>query len=191
MAMTAWLEARLALIGLWRLLRGDHGGLDCFDRSVDGFWRSFRAAIPCYPLYLLLLLMRVGAADWRSAGAVRILTVETIGYIISWVAFPLAMLSLARWIGRSDRFFEFMVPYNWYQLPQSLLFIVVGFLAATAPADSAAAQLVAVIAAAAVLAFEWYLARIALDTTRAAAALVVLVDLVLGAAIDWASASLY
>jgi hypothetical protein len=191
MAMTAWLEARLALIGLWRLARGDHGGLDCFDRSLDGFWRSFRAAIPCYPLYLMLLLMRVAAADWQNAGALRILTAETIGYVISWVAFPLAMLSLARRIGRSDRFFDFMVAYNWYQLPQSVLFVLVGLVSAGAPAGSAAAQLVAIIAAAAVLGFEWYLARVAFDTTRAAAALVVLVDLVLGALIDWASASLY
>jgi hypothetical protein len=191
MAMTAWLEARLALVGLWRLARGDHGGLDCFDRSIDGFWRSFRAAIPCYPLYLLLLVMRAAAADWQRVGAWRILTVETIGYVVSWTAFPLAMLSVARWIGRSDRFFDFMVPYNWYQLPQSMLFALVGLISANEPPDSAVVQAVAIIAAAAVLAFEWYLARVAFDTGRAAAALVVLVDLVLGALIDWASGSLY
>jgi hypothetical protein len=191
MAMTVWLEARWALIGLWRLLRGDHGGLDCFDRSVDGFWRSFRAAILCYPLYLVLLLMRVAAADWQSAGAARILAAETIGYVISWVAFPLVMLSVARRIGRSDRFFDFMVPYNWYQLPQSLLFVLVGLFSTAGFAGSAAAQTFAVIAAAAVLGFEWYLARVAFDASGAGAAFVVLVDLVLGALIDWASGSLY
>lgn len=191
MAMTAWLEGRLALIGLWRLARGDHDGLGWFDRSLDGFWRSFRAAIPCYPLYLLLLLLRVAAADWQNAGALRILVAETIGYVISWTAFPLAMLSVVRWIGRSDRFFDFMVPYNWYQLPQSVLFVAVGLVSADGLADSGAAQGVAVIAAAAVLGFEWYLARVALDTSRGGAALVVLVDLVLGALIDWASGSLY
>jgi hypothetical protein len=188
--MTAWLEARFALVGLLRLVRGDRGGLDCFDRSVDGFWRSFRAAIPCYPLYLVLLTMRVADADWRQSGGLRIVTVETIAYVISWTAFPLLMLSLTRRIGRADRFFDFMVPYNWYQLPQSALFVLVGLLSA-GPAGSPASQVIGLAAAVAVLGFEWYLARVALDTTRAAAALVVLADLMLGALIDWSAGSLY
>ena len=190
MAMTAWLEARFALIGLLRLLRGDRGWLGCFDRSVDGFWRSFRAAIPCYPLYLVLLTMRVAGDEWRHAGGLRIVAVETIAYVISWTAFPLLMLSLTRRIGRADRFFDFMVPYNWYQLPQSALFVVVGLVSAGRPAGSPA-QALGLAAAAAVLGFEWYLARVALDTTRAAAALVVLVDFMLGALIDGSAGSLY
>jgi hypothetical protein len=190
MAMTAWLEARFALVGLMRLVRGDRGGLACFDRSVDGFWRSFRAAIPCYPLFLLLLTMRVAAADWQRSGGLRIVSVETIAYVISWTAFPLLMLSLTRRIGRADRFFDFLVPYNWYQLPQSALFVVVGLVSAGGPAGSPA-QALGLAAAAAALGFEWYLARVALDTTRAAAALVVLVDFMLGALIDGSAGSLY
>jgi hypothetical protein len=189
--MTAWLEARFALVGLLRLVRGDRGGLGCFDRSLDGFWRSFRAAIPCYPLYLALLPMRVAGADWRQAGGLRIVTVETIAFVISWTAFPLVMLSLTRRIGRADRFFDFMVPYNWYQLPQSALFVLVGLLSARGPAGSPAPQAIGLAAAVAVLGFEWYLARVALDTTRTAAALVVLVDILLGALIDWSAGSLY
>jgi hypothetical protein len=191
MVMTAWLEARFALTGLWRLARGDHGGLLCFDRSIDGFWRSFRAAVLGYPLYLLLLAMRVAAADWQNAGVLRIVTVETIGYVISWTAFPLAMLSVARRIGRADRYFDFMVPYNWYQLPQSALFVLVGLVSANGSPDSSTAQAVTIVAAAAVLGYEWYLARVALETTRSAAALVVFVDLALGALIDWSAGSLY
>jgi hypothetical protein len=188
--MTAWLEARFALVGLLRLVRGDHGGLDCFDRSVDGFWRSFRAAIPCYPLYLVLLTMRIADEDWQRAGGLRIVTIETIAYVISWTAFPLLMLSLTRRIGRAGRFFDFMVPYNWYQLPQSALFVVVGLLPA-GPPGSPVAQAIGLAAAVAVLGFEWYLARVALDATRVMAAFVVVIDLVLGALIDWTAASLY
>ena len=61
---TAWLEVRLALIGALQLARGDRGGLSCFDRSLDGFWRSFRAAFISYPLYLILLAMRVTVGKW-------------------------------------------------------------------------------------------------------------------------------
>jgi hypothetical protein len=191
MAMTGWLEVRFALTGLLRLARGDRGGLLCFDRSVDGFWRSFRAAVLCYPLYLLLLTMRVASADWQNSGVLVIVTAETIGYVISWTAFPLAMLSVTHRIGRADRYFDFMVPYNWYQLPQSVLFVLVGLASANGSPDSSAAQATAIVAAAAVLGYEWYLARVALDITRSAAVLVVFVDLVLGALIDWSAGSLY
>ena len=99
MGAAAWKEARLALAGTLRLAIGDRGGLACFDRSLDGFWRSFRAAVICYPLYLVLLAMRVSLAEWERSGGWRIVTVETIGYVIAWVAFPLLMLSVTRVIG--------------------------------------------------------------------------------------------
>ena len=56
MGNAAWAEGWLALTGALRLARGDRGGLSCFDRSLDGFWRSFRAAAITYPLYLVLLI---------------------------------------------------------------------------------------------------------------------------------------
>jgi len=191
MAMTAWLEARLALTGLMRLARGDVGGLDCFDRSVDGFWRSFRAAVIAYPLYLMLLMMRVTIAEWERSGGFYIISVETIAYVVAWVAFPLAMLTVTRWINRSHRFFDFMVPYNWSQLPQSALFVLVGLQAESQAVSAQPAQVIEIAAAIAVLAYEWFVARVALETTASAAALVVLVDLVLGVLISHVASSLY
>ena len=130
MGNAAWLEVRLALAGSLRLARGEPSGLSCFDRSLDGFWRSFRAAVICYPLYLVLLSMRVSVTEWQRSGGWRIIAVETIGYVIAWVAFPLLMLTVTRWIGRAHRFFDFMVPYNWCQVPQSALFVLVGLVSA-------------------------------------------------------------
>ncbi len=126
MPVTTWAELRWALVGCLRLARGDRGGLGYFDRSLDGFWRSFMSAFLSYPFFLVLLTMRVSLADWNAAGGLQIMLVETIGYVISWVAFPLLMLTVLRWIGRRHRFFDFMVPYNWCQLPQSVLFALIG-----------------------------------------------------------------
>src|SRR6266403_91977 len=100
MPTTAWLEVRLAMIGALRLARGDRGGLSCFDRSLDGFWRSFRAAVIGYPLYLVLLSMRVTVGEWERSGALLIITVETIAYVIAWTAFPLMMLIVTQRIAR-------------------------------------------------------------------------------------------
>ena len=191
MPATAWLEVRLALVGALRLAKGDRGGLSCFDRSLDGFWRSFRAAVIAYPLYLMLLMMRVTIAEWERSGGFYIIGVETIAYVVAWVAFPLAMLTVTRWIDRSHRFFDFMVPYNWSQLPQSALFVLVGLQSTSDAISTQPAQVIEIAAAIAVLAYEWFVARVALETTASAAALVVLVDLVLGVLISHVASSLY
>ncbi len=191
MPAAAWLEVRLALIGALRLARGDRGGLSCFDRSLDGFWRSFRAAVISYPLYLVLLSMRVTVGEWERSGAFLIITVETIAYIIAWTAFPLLILGVAQRIGRSQRFFDFMVPYNWSQLPQSALFVLVGLETESGVLGAQPAQAIELAAAVAVLVYEWFIARVALDTTAWAAAFVVVVDLLLGALISHVAGSLY
>ena len=181
----------MALVGALRLARGDRGGLACFDRSLDGFWRSFGAAVIGYPLYLLLLAMRVTVAEWERAGGFVIVTVETIAYVIGWVAFPLIMLTVTRLIGRAHRYFDFMVPYNWSQVLQSALFVLVGLGTESGAPDAAPAQAIEAVAAVAVLVYEWFIARVALDTTVAAAALIVVIDLILGVLLSNIAGSLY
>jgi hypothetical protein len=191
MPTAAWLEVRMAFVGVLRLARGDRGGLSCFDRTLDGFWRSFRAALIAYPLYLLLLSMRVSVAEWQRSGGLWIVAVETIAYVIAWVAFPLIILSVTRWMDRAHRFFDFMVPYNWSQVPQSALFVLVGFESESGVLGSQAASIIEVAAALGVLAYEWYIARVALDTTAYAAGFIVLIDLVLGTFVNHIAGTLY
>jgi hypothetical protein len=191
MGTTAWVEVQLALAGCLRLARGDRGGLACFDRSLDGFWRSFRAAVISYPLYLMLLAMRVSVAEWQQSGGWRIVTVETIGYVVAWVAFPLLMLNVVRWIGRAHRFFDFMVPYNWCQVPQSALFVLVGLVSAGGVLSTQASEAMDLAAAIATLLYEWFIARVALDTSGVVAIFVVLLDLVLGVFISRITGGLY
>jgi hypothetical protein len=191
MPMPASLEVRQALLGTLRLARGDHRGLLCFDRTVDGFWRSFRAAIISYPLYLILLSMRVTVVEWQRSGGLLITTVETIAYVIAWAAFPLLMITVTQWIGRAHRYFDFMVAYNWSQVPQSALFVLVGIESESGVLGAPAAQLIEIAAAIAVLVYEWFVARVALDTTAPAAAFVVFIDLLLGVFVNHVAGSLY
>jgi hypothetical protein len=191
MPIAALLEAREALLGTLRLARGDRGGLSCFDRSLDGFWRSFRAAFIAYPLYLVLVTMRVSVAEWERSGGLWIAAVETIAYVIAWSAFPLIMLAVTRWLDRSNRFFDFMVPYNWFQAPQSALFVLIGLESEGGVLGAPAASALEAAAVIAVLVYEWYIARVALDTTVHGAVFVVVVDLVLGAFISHVASTLY
>jgi len=194
MGNTAWVEVRLALAGTWRLARGDRGGLSYFDRSFDGFWRSFRAAIISYPLYLVLLAMRVSVGDWQRSGGLRIVTVETIGYVIGWVAFPLLMMTVTQRLGRAHRFFDFMVPYNWCQLPQSALFVLAGLAVEGGMLGPQPGESIGIVAVFATLVYEWYvwyIARVALDTTAAVAVFIALLDFVLGVMISQVTVGLY
>jgi len=161
----AWAEVQLAVGGALKLARGDPSGLGFFDTSIDGFWRSFRAGVICYPFFLILLVFRVSAAHWAASGVPHIIIVETIGYVISWVAFPLMVLPLTRYLGRENRFIPFIVAYNWSQIPQT--------------------------AAVAVLVYEWYIARVALQVSASQAVPVVLLDVVLGVVLSRVTEGLY
>lgn len=191
MAASDWVELRSALTGTLRFACGDRSALRYFDRSLDGFWRSFRAAFLAYPLYLLLLTMRTSFAQWQSTGGWTIIGIETIAYVITWTAFPLIMLRFTRWLGREEHFFDFMVPYNWCQLPQSFLAVVIGIEAGSGLFSVAAIRLVDFVGAIAILVYEWFVARVALQTTRGMAALVVAIDLLLAVVVARAAAGLY
>jgi hypothetical protein len=84
-----------------------------------------------------------------------------------------------------------MVPYNWSQLPQSALFVLVGLETESGVLGSEPAQAIEVAAAVAVLVYEWFIARVALETTAGAAVLVVFVDLLLGVLISHVAGGLY
>jgi hypothetical protein len=189
--VSAWTEVQLAVGGALRLAVGDRRGLGVFDASIEGFWRSFRAGLICYPLYLLLVVFRVADGQWEISGAVPILITETIAYVISWVAFPLLILPVARQLKRDDRFLSFMVAYNWSQIPQTALFVLVGLDGATGLLPSSGLHFAGLLAAIAAFVYEWYIARIALTVTGAQATLVVIIDLVLSTILGRIAQALY
>jgi hypothetical protein len=186
MAAVRWHELKQAMIGTARLARGDRRGLACFDPSLDGFWRSFGAGVAGYPFYLAVLVQWVDGARAATAGLGQVVIVETIAYVMSWVAFPLAILPATRWLGREDRFLGFMVVYNWCQLPQLVIFAVIGLLV-----PAALAQILANLVTIAVIVYEWYIARVTLAIAGVAAGGIVLIDLLLGMLITRAADALY
>jgi len=104
------------------------------------------------------------------------------------------MMTVTQRLGRAHRFFDFMVPYNWCQLPQSALFVLVGLAFESGMLGPQSGQSVGIVAVFATLVYEWYvwyIARVALDTTALAAVFVALLDLVLGAVISQVTVGLY
>ena len=183
--MRGWQEIRTALLGTLILARGDARGLANFDASLGGFWRSYRAAVICYPLFLALALSRAHNPTGRIG------VVETIGYVVSWTAFPLVMLTLCRRFDRDGHFLGFMTAYNWCQVPQIVLFSAIAAVQAVGLVGEGPAAVIGLVAAVAVLVYEWFVARVALDVSVLVAIMVVVVDVSLAAIIQSVDESLY
>ena len=177
-------EVSSGLYGAWRLLWRDPTAMAWFDRSLTGAIRSFWAAAICYPGFVILLLMRLSQSELHSSAVFPILLVESIGYVIGWCAYPLAALPFCRWLVPEERALGFIIAYNWSQVLQTGVLLPValfGALDLVPPYFIAYADFVAYLA---ILVYEWFIARIALDAGRLPATALVLLDIVIGAALS-------
>lgn len=179
-----------ALYGSWRLARLDRGGMQYFDLSHRGVWRSFWSAALCYPGFLILLFLRLDAASLARSSIPHIVLVESIGYVIAWTAFPLLILGLCRGLGREEAGFDFIVAYNWSQALQTGLLLVLA-LTLDRLLPQGAASGIDLVAYLVLLAYEWFIALVAIGAGGWVAAAVVLVDVVLGSFVLAIAESLY
>jgi hypothetical protein len=49
--------------------------------------------------------------------------VEFLAYVLQWTLFPFVMLYVAGLLQRRGRYFDYMLAYNWLQLPLTLFFL--------------------------------------------------------------------
>ena len=132
------------------------------------------------PAHALILLLQL--ADLRiSAGPLRVVVVESLIYVISWLAFPFVMFYLAQTLDRAKEYQGFVVAYNWAQLIQLLVVIPAVLVIAGEWLPGPIANLLYIGVLAAVLGYEWFIARTALALSGGGAAGVVALAFVLGA----------
>lgn len=168
-------EITAALQGAIRLAQLDATGLRYFERTVGGFWRSFFAAVMVAPVRVVLVLWS-GEVP-AGTGALRAIAVETIAYAVSWLVYPFAMLLVVDVLRRRERFFDYMVPYNWANVPAAGLFLIVGAVGTVLP--DRLYLFVSLMAFLSVLIYQWFIARVGLVVSASAAVALVLLDLVL------------
>lgn len=181
-------ELTTAIYAAARLLRFDATALALFDSSIDGYWKSFNAAVVVAPIYLMLLLVTLLGGDIDSP--LRFLAAESIGYVIGWVAFPLAMVYIARHLGRDEFYLRYIVAFNWFHVPQALIMLPVSLLGGATVLPSPMVFLLGVGVLSAMLMYDWFIARIALQIDGVTAAAIVLIDLLLSMLINGAAHSL-
>jgi len=171
-------EAMFAIFGAWRLAWMDRSGLHYFDRSADGALRSFFAALIVLPGYAVLVLLRLWD-QLPQVSALRFISVEGIAYVVSWTAFALAMHSITRAIGRERNYLGWLCAYNWSQVIQMAAYLPAIAIAESGLVPSSIGDFLVMAVTLAVLVYQWFVARSALEISGVAAAGTVALDFLL------------
>lgn len=167
-----------SLYGALHLARGDTSGMAFFNATEQGFWRSFTAALLIAPLFALLLTIRYHVNE-AGVSLLRFTAIETIAYVVSWVAFPLLLYHLTDILGTGHRFVRYIVAYNWASVLQNLLYLPFALLVEAHLVQGAGSTFFGIILLGLVLLYTWFVTRTALEVTNLLAAGLVMIDLVL------------
>lgn len=176
--------------GALRLAARDSGGMAYFDTTIDGFWRSFSAALVIGPAYLILLATQYGQHSAELAAG-RFFTVEIIAYVMGWFLFPVVMLTVTRWIGREARFVPLIVAVNWSNVVQIMLITLIAVIGVSGVLPDAVASILHLVAVIWILTYRWFIVLTALDVPGGVAAAVVFLDLLLGLAVTVVAGSMH
>ena len=167
-----------SLYGALHLARGDTSGMAFFNATEQGFWRSFTAALLIAPLFALLLTIRYHVNE-AGVSLLRFTAIETIAYVVSWVAFPLLLFHLTDILGTGHRFVRYIVAYNWASVLQNLLYLPFALLVEAHLVQGAGSTFFGILLLGLVLLYTWFVTRTALEITNLLAAGLVMIDLVL------------
>lgn len=175
--MPTWPEIARSLHGAWRLARFDPNGMNYFDLSIGGFWRSFGAAAVVLPVYIYFVAVNFDGTDASTAWFV---IVKVLAYGAAWAAYPIVMVGIARILNLTGNYIPFIVASNWASVLQVLLFIPVNTVVGFGGVENNGGATLYLLTMMIVLAYQWFVARTALQTTVGIAAGLVAVDLFLG-----------
>ncbi len=166
------------IYGAWRLARLDSGALAYFDKTAEGFWKSFFAAVIVAPGYLLLILFELAKSD-TDAGALRLLLVHLCAYTIGWTAFPVAVNHVCDAIGKQERYIGYIVAFNWTKVIQMAVSLPVVALSASEVMPLQLVGLLSGTVSLLILGYEWFVTRTALGIGAMGAIGFVALDLVI------------
>ncbi|MCX5567963.1 hypothetical protein [Kaistia nematophila] len=106
-----------ALTGAFELFLGRREGLQRFDFSVEGFWRSFGAIFFMLPFFAISVAVehRLRPEDVTVAGPTDAMFIVSRGLdlILDWTAMPVLLAIFARRLGIARSYASYIVVRNW------------------------------------------------------------------------------
>lgn len=177
-------QIRTGLAGALAILRREPAAMAGFDLSFEGFLASFTAALLSFPAYLLLVLRGL-VEEGPPIALPLLLLIETGGYVLGWLAFPLAAALVLRSMGEGRRFVPLVVANNWAAVLQIHFLLAAVILSALLPHPTGAG--LATAATLAALAYQWLVVRTALEAPGQVAAGFVLLDVIVSVLVNGAT----
>src|SRR3712207_5317473 len=154
-------EALRSIYGAYRLALFDPRGLDFLDKDAAGAARSFFAGPIIFPAYLVLRMLRM--PGFNNVDLEDFLVLEALGFVVSWVGYALIMTLVAQALNRDHRYLDFLTAYNWAMVVQiGVLLPTVAFIA-IGPFSRGAGDAIAFAVTTALLLYQWFVARTALQ----------------------------
>ncbi|MGI9413073.1 MAG: hypothetical protein ACR2PM_05355 [Hyphomicrobiales bacterium] len=175
-----------ALIGAYHLAWRDTAGYQFFNNTVEGFWRSFTAALVVAPMLFILatpesaLQAELDAARGEAADAGVNYARMAVALALDWISYPIVMVFVARALNLSHRYALYIIALNWSAvlilaaLNVPLILFWAGIVGAT---TTVAMNFLLLFPA---LYYRWFIALTALDTNGPTAAGLVVMEFAIG-----------
>jgi hypothetical protein len=188
-------EVNRSFRGTIDLLNSRVEGLEAFDMSERGFWRSFSAiwlTLPAYVVSLAFERLRLGLIqpDRSLLDSIWIDLVVALGHVAAFVALPVAMIWVTRAFRLTHRYVPFVIVTNWIAVIGLLVLSVPAMLLLLGWATPALASLFALAFSVIVLRLQWFATKATLGLPGLAAFAVVLFGLGLNSFVGTAMRSL-
>lgn len=178
-------EIARSLQGAWLLLFNRQEGLQWFDQSLEGFWRSFRVVFLLLPLFWIssvaekkLILEETDLDIGTFAEADYWLSQLTI-IGLDWIALPLLLAALAGPLGISRGYVPFVVARNWTSLLAAIPYVFTSILYITGIIPSGVMVLLSLATLLVVLWYRFNVTRLTLQASVGLTLGVVVLDLIL------------
>ncbi|WP_085903882.1 hypothetical protein [Kiloniella majae] len=146
------------------------------------FWKSFFAAVLCLPSTIYISIAQPLETP-PTIDLFALLLIDSLFYIISWVAYPVMMHLLLVLHKKEKQFGIFIVHYNWLQVWQSLIFFLLVILIQSHILPDALASFLSLMSLLYILAAQAYMTKITLETGWFSATAFVFFNIVLAQAI--------
>lgn len=171
-----------SIYGAWRIARFDPNAMRYFNLTLQGFWRSFFAAVLLAPFFLITNMV-----NESGAGAEHI-TQSTGGYIIfwlfvwflAWAVFPIVMIPVSGLLNLSSAFIPFIIAWNWASVLMNLLLFPLSILYGMGMFSQNAAALLLMFARISVFFYGYLVVRASLQSNKTAAIGIVVLEMLLG-----------
>ena len=173
-------EVRQSLAGAIHLMRRDVAGLQFFNLTEEGFWRSFFAIILVLPM---LFVAESGLGEGSAPLSAR-LARSSVNLVLHWMIFVSVALPICRAAGFGHLYMPFITVYNWCSVVGTSLLMAPALLTYSGILGFEAGHLFAFAVSVFIIFYLWFAAKTALGGNGWAAAGFVFLDFGLNVAVN-------